>query len=300
MCDLKAKLDQWKEWCFGNDVHSVSNQIHNMIRDSAVFQCINEARGHAPKDKNGEPKLNGTVHAFINRCFFQTQAMAIRRLLDRRQDVVSLRRLINDIQENCELLTRAGLLGAYGYPYDYEPERANLHGKYDQGHGQAAAGGLIKCAHSKAIHGFMDSMAGVEPSRRKPDDRPREAVFRWLLKRLHECEAIVNFVNKYVAHSATADSRAKVNTDMVTLGKILEAHRMLCETAEIVGMNILFQSHGNFLAIPQYDQFEYFEKPWATEGVVKELREFWDDYYKATGKWKDWDWQAEFNESAEK
>ena len=78
-------------------LNSIKNQIHNMIWDSAVFQSINECRKYAPKNEKGEVELNGEVHHFINRCFFETQAIAIRRFLDKRNDVISLYRLVNDI-----------------------------------------------------------------------------------------------------------------------------------------------------------------------------------------------------------
>jgi hypothetical protein len=83
MCDQpKEKLDQWREWLLGDDVHSIRNQIHTMLWDYAVFQTINEARRYAPRDAEGHAQLNRMVHTFINRAFFETQAMALRRLLD--------------------------------------------------------------------------------------------------------------------------------------------------------------------------------------------------------------------------
>ena len=48
MCDqLREKFAEWKEWLLGDDVHSIRNQIQNMIWDTAVYQSINEARAYA-------------------------------------------------------------------------------------------------------------------------------------------------------------------------------------------------------------------------------------------------------------
>jgi len=300
VCDLKNKLDQWEEWCFGDDVNSIKHQIHRTTWDSAVFQCINEARRYAPRGNDGEPELNATVHEYINRSFFETQAIAIRRLLDSRNDVVSLHRLIKDVQRNCSLLTRAGLLAAHEYPYDYEQERAKLREEYGKGSPQRAGQGLINCAHSETMHGFMDALAGVDSSLRKPTDTARPEIFAWLLHRLDNCEEIFQYVNKFLAHSATPDSRARVSADdlNITLGKVFDAHRVICETVAFIGMKILYRSFGNFLAIPQYDQFRHFERPWVTKETVKKLRKFWDEYDKKTRQWEDWDWQAAFNESS--
>jgi hypothetical protein len=67
MCDIKIKFKEWREWLIGSDINSISNQIHNMIWDSAVFQSINECRKYAPVNKNGEIELNGVVHQFIRK-----------------------------------------------------------------------------------------------------------------------------------------------------------------------------------------------------------------------------------------
>ena len=83
MCNpLRERFDEWKDWLRGDDVHSIRSQIHNMIWDSAVYQSINEARAYAPTDDKGQVELNAMVHHFIDRCFFDTQMMAIRRFLD--------------------------------------------------------------------------------------------------------------------------------------------------------------------------------------------------------------------------
>ena len=112
------------------------------------------------------------------------------------------------------------------------------------------------------------------------------------------CEALYEYVNKFLAHSATPESRARVNADeiKITLGSILDAHKIICETAAFIGMKILNRSFGGFLAIPQFDQFKHFEKPWATGETVNKLRKFWGDCGKKTRQWEDWDWQSEFNQ----
>jgi hypothetical protein len=143
----------------------------------------------------------------------------------------------------------------------------------------------------------MDALTGVDSSQRKPIDSVRPEIFEWLITRLNGCQEIFDYVNKFFAHSATPESRAQIGADeiKITLGKILETHKVVCETAAFIGMKILYRSHGNFLAIPQYDQFEHFEKPWATEETVNKLRSFWDEYRRSTDEWAEWDWRVEFN-----
>lgn len=299
MCDLKDKCEKWREWLFGDDTHSIQKQIHNMIWDAAVFQSVNEARKYAQTDDEGNPKLNDMVHGFINHCFFQTQALAIRRLLDKEMregklSVFSLYRLVHDMEQNSQLLTRENILTALDYPYEYEKGledsyRARMKGK--------AQPGPMKYIHSRSIHDNIDFLTGVAADNRSPNDTVREQVFECLEQRLEHCQEICDYVNKFIAHPATPESRATIGADeiKIPLGKLFEAHKIICETAQFIGLTLLYHSFGNFLVTPAYEQFKYFEKPWATEERVKKLYEFWNEYDRETREWNNWDWKKEYS-----
>jgi len=298
-CNLQDRFDEWETWLFGNDTNSVKRQIHGMIWDAGVFLSINEARKFGPLDKDAQPELNATVHSYIDRCFFQTQAVAIRRLLDKRNDVVSLSRLIQTLKGNRTLLTRSNLLDVLGYPYDYEKEREAVYQTWAQAGSKAHSDSgpdFINCTHSENVHKNMDSLAGVDSCRRSPADTIRPEILEWLDKRLDPCAEISNYVNKFFAHCATPESREKINADeiSVTLGKILDAHKTICQTAGFIGMNIFYRSFGNFLPTPQFDQFEHFEKPWITKDDLQKLYAFWNDYRAETDEWQNWDRATDF------
>ena len=271
-----------------------------MIWDSAVFRCINESRRHAPRDSEGKIELNGVVHQFIDRCFFETQALAIRRLLDKetspgRRSVVSLYRLLDDVERHAYLLTRGNILGALNLPYDYEQKKRELDEGWD-GTFMVAGPGWRRCELSKYAHENVDLLAGIDPSRRNPNDVVRVSVLEWLKGRLGKCESIYKFVNKFLAHSASPESRtyvASAETD-VTLGQILNAHETICQTAYFIGMNLFQQTTGDPLPVPAGDQFEHFDKPWASAQTVCRLRQFWGEYRARTTEYIRWDWQTEY------
>jgi hypothetical protein len=305
MCDLKTKFKKWEEWLVGDDINSIKNQIHQMIWDSAVFQSIKECYKYAPKNEKGEIELNGVVYQFISRCFFETQAIAVRRLLDERNDVISLYRLVNDIEKNRHLLTRQNILAVHDYPYDYEQEKKRI---YDEARGKIPPSTCIpmsqdygKCYNSEYTHKFIDSLAGVDPSHRSPDDLIKPQIFEWLKQRFNRCEEISKFVNKFLAHSATFESRGNLNSPEldVNLGQILDAHKIICQTAIFIGrrMGILSEDKGigDVLAIPNYDQFIHFDKSWASKETIGKLREFWYAYDMQTRRWHEWDWEDDFN-----
>lgn len=283
MCDqLKGKFDEWREWLLGDDVHSVRNQIHRMIWDSAVYQSINEARAYATTDGEGRLELNAMVHHFIDRGFFDLQMMAIRRLLDKETrtgecSVTSLWRLLDAMETHVSLLTRESILASLGLPYDYEKTREEVLKRYASISGVKTMGDDYKrCYLSECTHGRIDALAGVSASQRSPGDVVQAAIIRWLKERLGKCKAIYEYVNKFLAHSATPESRARLMDEetKITLGQILDAHEVICQIAEFVGQNLFLRSISNPLLVVQFDQFEHFEKPWVTEETLKKLREW--------------------------
>jgi len=295
MYNLTSKFVQWREWLFGDDTHSIQRQIINMIWDTAVFQSVNEARKYAQTDDEGNPKLNNMVHGFINHCFFQTQALSIRRLLDKEKregkySVFSLYRLVYDMKQNSKLLTRENILAALDYPYEYKE------GLSDYYRGPKSGPSPTKYFNSKSMHKNIDFLVGVTANNRNPNDTVREQVFEWLEQRLGYCQEIYDYVNKFIAHAATPVSRAVIGADeiKITLGKLYEGHNVICETAQFIGLTLLNHSFGNFLVSCAFDQFEHFEKPWANTETVEKLHEFWSEYDRETRKWNRWDWQGEF------
>lgn len=68
---------------FGEDRHSIRNQIYEMIKDSAFFQCINESRKYFAQVDKDNIKQNKMLHYFLNQSFFKTQLLSIRRLVDK-------------------------------------------------------------------------------------------------------------------------------------------------------------------------------------------------------------------------
>jgi hypothetical protein len=76
--------------------------------------------------------------------------------------------------------------------------------------------------------------------------------------------------------------------------QILHAHEIICQIAEFIGQNFFLRSIGNPLPVPQYNQFEHFEKPWVAEESLKRLHEWWRNYDASTNEWLKWDWQSEY------
>ncbi len=274
MCKLNEKFKEWKKW-YSEDDNSVCAQIRDMLLDAAVFYSINEARKYATTDAQGNPELNKLVHGLINRSFLKTQTLSIRKLYDGRKDVISLRRLINDMKEN-KAFTRENVFSALELPYDYE-EAVN-EGRRTNNSKMKEAGFA-----SGSIHKNIDLLAGTDSSKREPIDRIQDSVLNTLSERLDKCKPIVNFVNKIVAHTATAESRGKVpEKDLkISLGKIHTAHDWIVEIVVYIGRYILDESTEWTNFLPSWagnSKFEHFEKRWVRQEDITKLEDCWSRY----------------------
>ena len=299
---LKKKFKEWENMLLGEDRHSIRNQIYNMIRDSVFFQCINESRKYAAKDDKGNVKQNRMMCYFINQSFFKTQLLSIRNLTDKdfnrvqknkQYTVYSLFNLIEDLKKNSASLTRKNILAVHNLPYDYQEARANFDNSTDWTQGPVIEPQEIEL--SKNIHRQIDSMTGIAADERSPDDLIPGNILNQFDDKLKSIDELCDYVKKYIAHAATPDSREAVPHEIKeALCKILNAHKIICETASFIGNNLLFYGFGSVLHIPrhgqfdQFDLFEYLDEPIVSKENIEKLRESWEKYRTETEQWHKW------------
>jgi hypothetical protein len=120
------KRNEWKRCIVGRENHAVQRQVIHMLWDDAVFRTFNEARRLTTERKSHNYGLNGPLLRLLDKGFIVSQAMSIRRLTDRNfrdpeKAVISLVRVMDDIGENIDLITRENYLCHDGTPY-VEPD----------------------------------------------------------------------------------------------------------------------------------------------------------------------------------
>ena len=298
--DPKGKFQEWEEMLVGKDIHSIRNQIYDMLWDCAFFHCINESRRYAAKDDKGGIKQNRMIHYFINQSFFKTQLLSIRRLIDKDFDrirkgrqctVYSLYNLIEDIKKYSAILSRKNILAFHNLPYDYKKARADFDNNTDWTQGTVFEPNEI--GHSEGIHRQIDSATGITTDKRSPDDPVlNDNSFKCFRDWLENSQELYDYVNNYIAHSATPESRKVISDEIEgALGKVLNAHKIICETASFVGNKILFCGFGYVLPIPRYgpfdqfDVFEYLDEPIASKETIEKTRQVWEKYRRETEQW---------------
>lgn len=276
---FKAKRDSWIQCFSGKDRNSILNQIYQMVWNAAVFKVINEARRIAPVNATGQTEINGMLHRFMDRCFFDSQLLAIRRLTDSSsfdgpKGVFSLISLLNNMKANVSLITRESLFSVEGLEYDYEAIQ------------QWQLAYAVRLRHEQ-----IDTLSGIEAKQRTPNDTVRADIFDCLIKKIDGIsENIGLHVNKYIAHSATPGSREcdKADDVKITLGHLWDAHKVICQVADSTDAYLLSRANHSFLPVPQYDHFEHIDKPLVSTEGIEVLSKAWREFHKETNSWGSW------------
>ena len=301
-----AKRQEWLKIFNSKDPHSILNQIYSLLWDSAIFHMINKARGLAPKGERGEIQLNGELHSWIDRSFVAGQCLAIRRLTDTgsprnkskdrpaaegEKGVYSLRGLLDDMERHCSLLTRGNLLA--GEERDYSPEQLTQLEQDYQRELTASGSEVIEVTAEPLWEGYqeqqrlIDQLIGVDAEHRDRQDTVPLEIFPKLQDRLQACQIFIDHTDKNIAHAATPESRKLIKQEdgELTLAKLGEAQRSICEVAGFLGRYLLTGFPHEFMELPSGYYLKYMDRPLVEEKDFSQLTAVWDNFYQRTKLW---------------
>ncbi|MEE8186105.1 MAG: hypothetical protein V3T99_00400 [Nitrososphaerales archaeon] len=271
---FREKRAQWIEWFSGEDAHSVWNQMSFLFWDHALFCTVNELRRLAAQSPTSTVGFNSSVIRLFDKGFVTSQAVTIRRLIEKpkggsRWAVMSLRRLLKDIQKNRGLITRENYVSYDGLPYDPEAGLAEWT-KNRIERGETAnfewmeSKGPSAWLTSKRAHENFDRLSKVAPSDRKRTDQVLDVWFDRLAKKLEPCKAIKKYVDKFVAHASDPATRKGLQTEElgITLEKLEQCLRAIYRVAAFLYGPLLWEGTYAPLPIPQFDVLKDIDKPW--------------------------------------
>ncbi len=284
---FKDKYALWHECLAGKDQNSIQQQVLRMVWDAGVYELINEARRFAPEAPEGGVQLNGAMHRFIDHLFFETQAVAIRRLTAREslhgpKGTYSLGSLITDMTENVVLLTRQNMWTVR------EPELDSHYGRPAKQQPAAANDALdMRSSMEEHWNEYIDALCGTSPASRSPNDTVLTTCFDQMSDRLKCCDKLGEYVNKYVAHVATPGSRASYDAKglKITRAKLREAHEAICQVADVLSCHFLVGSSFAAYAYPLFDVFAYIDRPLVSTDGIEKLEETLNEYQRIVGRW---------------
>lgn len=278
---------------------------------AAHFRTINEARRFATSIHGELYEINGMLHNLLDDCFFQSHMSAVRRLVDTKKlygpdGVHSLKQLLQDMKRNSSIFTRKAIFDVENLNYDVDRIKKNydkyITEKLDSG---AATFHIPREFNWEIIedrHKQIDLLTDTVAKDRKPDDHIPKSVFTNLITKIDSaCQDVKRHVDKYVAHSATIESRDAVpNQGLgVTLKHLWDSNQELCQVANFVSSHLLGNGAQIFAAIYQYDLLQYLDKPLLPTSKLPELHKVWDRFESEIQTWSDWgieNYKTEFDQ----
>jgi len=288
----------WRECLKSGDENSISQQIAAMIWDAAIFRFILESRQIQIKKNPERPLLNTSFHSFLDRNFFQSQIVSIRRLADKGYDLTDIKRgvyslhsLIDDISKRRLELTRESLFKLRDIPYDYsqlqQREKEFITQQVKENRRGFRVPPEFNWEISAEAHITFDRLSGTLAENRTSQDVIAEKVFTRLEDRLDMCQEIIQYVNKYIAHSATPESRALINVESskITLKHIWDAHQVIYEISEYL-MGVLYSESYSPLAWKSPNLFDNWDAPLLEHQEIDRLETIYEQYGQETNKWE--------------
>lgn len=304
LADFRLKRTEWLHLLNGDPDHAVWRQIAAMLWNDAVFRMANEARRLSHQAGYESSARNSSLARFIDQGFVATQTLSIRKLMEKRstnpaKQVVSLRRVLDDIKMHRHLITREHYVAHDGLPYDPEPgERAESERILKQinsgGHAQwMSTSGPEAWFVAQSVHERFDKLSGVSAENRTRDDLIREEVFEKIEAILTDSgwKEITNFGNKFIAHAADENSRSLPQDGQsgFSLDKLARCHEGICRAATAIYGPILWEGSRGLIPIPQFDHFEDLDAPWLLPADVESLSNFWHAHVKRVESWAEGD-----------
>ncbi|MBC8286269.1 MAG: hypothetical protein H8E42_02210 [Nitrospinae bacterium] len=231
-----------------------------MLWDDAIYRLTYEMRRIKINSQTESTGINGDISHFIDRGYVNLQATAIRSLIDKREDVISIPRIIKDLTKNIGLITRENYVC-----YDdvkFNPKENATDNKE------------INC---NARHKSFDKLCGGQDNQKKRNDLINPKTFSKLTEELNKCNDIKEFTNKFIAHKADTSSLENLTDEQlgITLDQITKCHQAILGVASFIDGHILGKYELGGIPTEQYGLFKELDKPWITEEDFDGLWEFW-------------------------
>ena len=277
---FRSKRQEWVR-CLIDDNYSVSRQISHLIWNDTVFRSYNEARKLSIEKHDDELGINGPLVNLLDEGFVALQVMAIRRLTDPNfydpnKAVISLLRVIDDIEKNLNLFTRENYICFDGTAFE----------------GLSHEKDGINWFHWERKHENFDCLSGTSKEQRSRYDQLDKKFLTGLKSELSACNDLRTYANKFIAH--TSDNPGKIKlTDRqksITLDKLDEAYKSIIKTGSFIGAVILYEHSLGSIPVPQYDQFKNIDKPTIKKKDISGLYTFWKNREQEVKSWEQEPW----------
>jgi hypothetical protein len=300
-CDVhdKRKLESyralWRKWMSWYDhssaePHSIEQQLHTMLFSDLTYRSIVVARAMAGPEVKVSAQAS-TLAYLLDTGYVTTQTLAVLKLLDDRRDVISVMRLLKDVQKHRAVITREIYVSSFGFPYD--PQSWQTEGRELSpavGVFGLHAPELTNWIQSHYLHETFDRLSGTRADQRSRDDVIPNAVF----KRLHDwldtdsTRKLEGLRNNFLAHAASSASRGETKNQGVRFVELDEAQRAIIRVERAVTDLILARRIGReVVPMPPLGMFAKLDLQYATKEAERQMYDRWDELTEERNHWKD-------------
>jgi hypothetical protein len=244
---------KWVEMLNGQDEHAISTQITALLDADLEFHTIDYSK--TLSKESGVPQ-NSMVHSFVNRGFIAHQVFAIRRVTEEYQGqknkaVYSLPRIISEIKEQRDLITRELYVCVDGDPYEDASHKGDTSFRHQQ----------------------FDELSQVGAAERKRDDRIHDETFKQLCRRFDSAKVFRIYAGKVLAHGA--DPKTRKGNERFGFSDLDKAYRDLIWLTNRLSTHLLCSSEHEFLPAHTMDMLEHIENGLCPRSKVEKLADYW-------------------------
>lgn len=301
LIQFRLKRERWLNQLDGSDFHSIWRQLHELFWNDTVFRVVNQARKIAATNPQPDVGFNAAVSRLFDVGFITTQVTSIRRLTEKKPDdakkaVISLRSVLDDIQENLKLITRENYVSFDGLPYDPIPlEKAWLEKAAAKKHSTAEwldTKGPNAWSQSKMVHKHFDELSGTSSFNRNRNDQIQPFIINRLIDKLKSCEDVCKYTDKFIAHGADPNNRTALSDEQkgITLACLDDCYKALYQVAYYTTGALLWKGSYGAVPVPQYDHLENLDKKWISTEALDQAHQTWEERTKEIENWSRGDW----------
>ena len=285
---FREKHSEWVNWFGVDDENTIANQIYSMMWGDAASRSLVEAYRFSSED-NPTAHENEMLAGLLYDGYLANQMLAIGKLIDKASDVISLRRLFDEIKENRHLFTRENFVSHDGLPYDYaEVQEAEFQRRIAENRLNRPewvdTKGPKAYGTSELMHNAFDEISGVAPENRCRKDLTKEDIFEQIERWFGDSAfgKIKTYRDKFIGHAASQESRKKIQQNLHH-DDLMKAHKILLritrKIADILGTGI-----GNPVPLA-HGVFQNLDKPLIASTNMSKMKEWWHKHHLERDSW---------------
>jgi len=282
------KRSLWLTWYSAScgNPNNIQQQLHEMFLLDLSYRAIRSGIVGSPQNADIASR-NVAYTLLMESGYVSTQALAIRRLLDKHNGAISLYRLLNDMKRHRTKLTREVFVSHDGRPYDCEkwPFYVDSTSAAIFGIESPSLGDFCISQHR---HQLFDQLSGKAATSRDRNDIIRKATFSKLEAELFsvEGEETINLTHEILAHAAESIVKSGVSKKVISLEKLTKAHRAIVLVERALTDDLLCVGNArNEVPMPQLGLFKGLNQPFVPAQQNEGMYKAWDDLAKERDAW---------------